>query len=70
VLRAFGITLRYRVGEGLAKLLELIDEGENGGFSAKKLFLLLVQGVSLGEGIFHGDDVVHLLAEGVDALVD
>ena len=42
-------------GERLLELIELVDEVEDGGFGAKNLFLLLVQGLALGDDLFHGE---------------
>lgn len=57
-------------GEGLAKLLELVDEGGDGGLGAEDLLLLLVEDFALGKGLLHLDDAVLLLAEGTESLVD
>ena len=40
------------------------------GFAVENLFLLLVQGLALGDGLFRGEDAVELLAEGAEVLVD
>ncbi|KAG4989585.1 hypothetical protein JHK82_031906 [Glycine max] len=42
----------------------------HGGFAVENLFLLLVQGLALGDGLFRGEDAVELLAEGAEVLVD
>ncbi|RZB81132.1 Glutathione S-transferase zeta class [Glycine soja] len=42
----------------------------HGGFVVENLFLLLVQGLALGDGLFRGEDAVELLAEGMEVLVD
>ncbi|GFZ21580.1 glycine-rich protein [Actinidia rufa] len=46
---------------------ELLD-GRDGGFGAEDAFLLLVEGLALGDGVFHLEDAVVLLAEGTEAL--
>ena len=57
-------------GEGLAKLLQLVDEGGNGGLGAENVFLFFVNGFALGNSFLHLNDTVIFLAEGTDALVD
>ena len=42
-------------GERLLEVIELVNEGEDGEFGAKNLFLLLVQGLALGDDLFHGE---------------
>lgn len=56
--------------EGEAKLLELVDEGDDQGLGAEDVFLLLVEGFSLGDALFHLEDAIVFLAEATDALAN
>jgi len=44
------------------KLLQFVNESENGGIGAENFLLFVVEGFSLGEILFHGSDPIELIA--------